>query len=1015
MPKEIKWSDEQLEAINAKGQNTLVSAGAGSGKTTVLTERIFRLVFDGTPITRFLVLTFTKAATNEMKTRIRKRFIESEGFKQVAFDVENAHIETIDSFLLFIVKKYSLDLGISPNTSVIDPTLLAIAKNKAFDEVLLNEIEINDGSLRKLVSTYCFKDYNFIRDLVDKILIYADKRIDKENFLNHFNDGFYTEEFIDQIIENHRLFILNGVKKLRTSLDEYLTDPDDYQRVDEYFEELLSCNTYDTLMTYYADVKYPSKKARSETSKEDYDLIRNAFKNLFGESQNFSDDIKSVYLEQKDLVLKAFDLAKKVDAKLSEYKNKISCYSFDDLSHLALKALSISQNGEEIKGMFDYIMIDEYQDTSDVQEAIMNIIGNNNVYMVGDVKQSIYAFRNANCKLFQEKSLLYEANNGGKLIRLNASYRAREEIVESVNNIFGQLFDKQTNPIDYKNGHVFEFGLKDISNHKYKNQNYGVKSIKFTVPDGENAIEVQANIIANDIIKRLNDGFEVYDRSIKQLRKAEPKDFAILIRKTTHFGTYSKVFGEKGLAINVVDSVDYMNEDIAAVIRNLITMYFYVSNEDYGNGFIHSFVSIARSFIYRLEDQEIYDIVKARNYEDTELLKSFHYIVEKCKGRAIKYVFSQLLSYFNVYERINTMSNFEDNIQRIESLLVLASQMDDLGFSIKDFVDYFKDLNKIDETSEIDNADLNRKAVALMTIHKSKGLEYAVCYCPEFNNSFSMRGNSDGCKVRFSEKYGTILPSPRFEDKSLLNSLYKNDVERAAFEEELRILYVAITRSAEEAIILNDVTKDSKKLFDVTKANSYKQVLDYYGILEQIDFPYEFEEENLKFDETHYEAKEITIKSIDVPSKAIEFKRASKENADGSDIQDLLEFGTRLHYLLEITDFSQKNIEFIKDYQMKKYVSNVLNCGLFDNMTECKLLHEYRFIDDVNGVNGIIDALLIKSKEIDIIDFKLKNLDDDKYVIQLKTYRDFIKQIVKDKEIKMYLISSITGEVKEIV
>ena len=240
MPKEIKWSDEQLEAIDAKGQNTLVSAGAGSGKTTVLTERIFRLVFDGTPITRFLVLTFTKAATNEMKTRIRKRFIESEGFKQVAFDVENAHIETIDSFLLFIVKKYSLDLGISPNTSVIDPTLLAIAKNKAFDEVLLNDIKINDVSLRKLVSTYCFKDYNFIRDLVDKILIYADKRIDKENFLNHFNDGFYTEEFIDQIIENHRISILNGVKKLRTSLDEYLTDPDDYQRVDEYFEELLS-------------------------------------------------------------------------------------------------------------------------------------------------------------------------------------------------------------------------------------------------------------------------------------------------------------------------------------------------------------------------------------------------------------------------------------------------------------------------------------------------------------------------------------------------------------------------------------------------------------------------------------------------------------------------------------------------------------------------------------------------------------------------------------------------------
>jgi ATP-dependent exoDNAse (exonuclease V) beta subunit len=184
--------------------------------------------------------------------------------------------------------------------------------------------------------------------------------------------------------------------------------------------------------------------------------------------------------------------------------------------------------------------------------------------------------------------------------------------------------------------------------------------------------------------------------------------------------------------------------------------------------------------------------------------------------------------------------------------------------------------------------------------------------------------------------------------------------------------------------------------------------IDYHKYLAN----FEITNEPLNFPPDNKVKQDITIKSINVEAKEIVRKKASKEKSVEVS-ESLLDFGTRLHYALELLDYKTKDLSYIKDYRIKKYVSNVINSFVFENMENAKVLNEYRFYDEATGVNGIIDCLLIKEDEVDIVDFKLKNISDVHYNEQLNIYADYVKKICK-LPIKKYLISAITGEVREV-
>ena len=226
------------------------------------------------------------------------------------------------------------------------------------------------------------------------------------------------------------------------------------------------------------------------------------------------------------------------------------------------------------------------------------------------------------------------------------------------------------------------------------------------------------------------------------------------------------------------------------------------------------------------------------------------------------------------------------------------------------------------------------------------------------------------------------------------------------------MFYVAVTRARERLILLyQEKDKEDPEIYVPTTMNSFRSFVhflhleDKYGVITN----YEGQSFTVVY---NYNDDAVELKNINVKPEIVNKKRASKERSDEVS-SDLLEFGNEIHYLLEITNFDSKDTSFIADVRMRRYVDNVLRAKVFGNIKNSQVLHEYSFFDEKNGVSGIIDCLVVKDGSIDIVDFKLKNLDDEKYVLQLHTYRDYIEQI-SDKPIRMYLISAITGEVKEV-
>ena len=301
--------------------------------------------------------------------------------------------------------------------------------------------------------------------------------------------------------------------------------------------------------------------------------------------------------------------------------------------------------------------------------------------------------------------------------------------------------------------------------------------------------------------------------------------------------------------------------------------------------------------------------------------------------------------------------------------------------------------------------------LTLITIHRSKGLEYPIVYMPLLTSKFP---SGDKTSFLIDNVVGPVLPLVGKTNKSSFLSHFSKMINaKEDFEERLRLLYVAVTRARERLIMIyRDKENDNSQVFIPALENNYRALIQYLGLEYKYGVTPETKETFVKSIKRELEDKTITLDSIEVPYEKIEFKRASKEKT-GEVSDELLEFGNEIHYLLEIVNYEAKDLSFISDVRMKRYIGNVINQEIFKNVKNNQVLHEYSFFDEKNNVHGIIDCLLVKDDEIDIVDFKLKNIDDEKYVLQLHTYRDYISQITS-KPIRMYLISAIKGEVKEI-
>lgn len=1038
-PSDAIWTDEQWNAIYDKGHNIIVSAGAGSGKTAVLSERVIENLKSGMSIKEVLLLTFTKAASLEMKTRIRNKIKKNPSLSKELSLIDEAYITTFDSFALSIVKKYHYILNISPNVSIIDGSLIRIKKKEILTNIFDKYYENRNEKFLKLISDFCIKDDKEIFDSILSIYSKIDLKYNKNEYLDNYINEYFNIDRINNDIKDYEKLLMSKFEELDYLIEDmsYYIDSDYITNLRLSISNLMHSKTYDEIVSNLS-VEIPRlPKGSTDEVKEKKELINDVIKNIKSLcTYKNREEIMSSILSTKEYKEVIIDILKDFDKYVMAYKYENDIYEFTDIANLAIKLVkeNISVK-EELKSSFKEIMIDEYQDTNDLQEILINMISDNNVYMVGDIKQSIYRFRNANPDIFKEKYNKYSNHIGGEKIDLNKNFRSREEVLNNINLLFNKVMDESIGGADYIKSHQMIFGNKSYIKKGKTLQNYDFElySYMYDKKSEYSKEEIEAFIIAKDILSKVKGNYQIFDKDTSVLRNAEYSDFVILMDRTTNFDLYKKIFLYLGIPLELYKD-ETMNEDTdIIVLNNLIKFTIKLDTGIYDKELEYLFTSVMRSFLCESTDEKIFDTIKNKTILTSPLANKVRKI--KLNNKSSYEIINDLINEFDFYNKLITIGNESASSVKLNSILSNAKTTSSIGYDINSFSEYLDNVikEKIDIKYTIHSGVSN--SVKIMTIHKSKGLEFPICYFSGLYKPFNISDIKE--KFTYSNKYGIITP---YFDEGVAETIYKhllkNDYLKEEISEKIRLFYVALTRAKEKMILVmpyeeivngkesdlvSSVVKSKyKSLLDIVSSTlvsltKYVTVIDYnksgitkdYSLLIKKDFKSGIEKST----------EVLNVNELLVENETLIDKHYSKENNKliTSDVKKNMKFGKYVHEVLEYFDLKKKDYSYIKDEFIKNKIISFSNLPIFDNVNEANIFHEYEFIYTLNNTkyHGVIDLMLEYPSHIDIIDYKLSDVTDINYISQLNGYKEYISSITK-KPVNVYLYSIINEKISSL-
>ena len=1038
-PSDAIWTDEQWNAIYDKGHNIIVSAGAGSGKTAVLSERVIENLKSGMSIKEVLLLTFTKAASLEMKTRIRNKIKKNPSLSKELSLIDEAYITTFDSFALSIVKKYHYILNISPNVSIIDEPIIRIKKKEILTNIFDKYYENRNEKFLKLISDFCIKDDKEIFESILSIYSKIDLKYNKNEYLDNYINEYFNIDRINNDIKDYEKLLMSKFEELDYLIEDmsYYIDSDYITNLRLSISNLMHSKTYDEIVSNLS-VEIPRlPKGSTDEVKEKKELINDVIKNIKSLcTYKNREEIMSSILSTKEYKEVIIDILKDFDKYVMAYKYENDIYEFTDIANLAIKLVkeNISVK-EELKSSFKEIMIDEYQDTNDLQEILINMISDNNVYMVGDIKQSIYRFRNANPDIFKEKYNKYSNHIGGEKIDLNKNFRSREEVLNNINLLFNKVMDESIGGADYIKSHQMIFGNKSYIKKGKTLQNYDFElySYMYDKKSEYSKEEIEAFIIAKDILSKVKGNYQIFDKDTSVLRNAEYSDFVILMDRTTNFDLYKKIFLYLGIPLELYKD-ETMNEDTdIIVLNNLIKFTIKLDTGVYDKELEYLFTSVMRSFLCESPDDEIFDTIKNKTILTSPLANKVRKI--KLNNKSSYEIINDLINEFDFYNKLITIGNESASSVKLNSILSNAKTTSSIAYDINSFSEYLDNVikEKIDIKYTIHSGVSN--SVKIMTIHKSKGLEFPICYFSGLYKPFNISDIKE--KFTYSNKYGIITP---YFDEGVAETIYKhllkNDYLKEEISEKIRLFYVALTRAKEKMILVmpyeeivngkesdlvsNVVRSKYKSLLDIVSSTlvsltKYVTVIDYnksgitkdYSLLIKKDFKSGIEKST----------EVLNVNELLVENETLIDKHYSKENNKliTSDVKKNMKFGKYVHEVLEYFDLKKKDYSYVKDEFIKNKIISFSNLPIFDNVNEANIFHEYEFIYTLNNTkyHGVIDLMLEYPSHIDIIDYKLSDVTDINYISQLNGYKEYISSITK-KPVNVYLYSIINEKISSL-
>lgn len=954
-----KWTEEQREAIFTKNCNLLVAAGAGAGKTAVLVERIIQRIVDdkeAIDIDKLLVVTFTNAAAAEMRERIGDAISkqlearpESKKLQRQLTLLNQSNIMTIHSFCLQVIKNNFHVIDIDPSFRVSDNTEAILLKQETIDELFEDKYEESNNEIfLKLVDAYGGKNDFKVQSMVLNLYEFAKSTPWPKLWLSDMAERFNVSDdfnFGDSEWANILLSYLNiEVEACKSKMEKAVEIVENAAGIEYYLEpfnielqniySILHCNSWEDLKRNFSELsfeKIPVKRNKDadKEAKEKSKKIRDEVKkklseikeNIFTGTDSIGNNLRELYPMMKCLA----KLVMSFDEKYSIKKRERGIVDFSDIEHFCLNILTSkdedgnivsSQVALEYKQQFEEILIDEYQDSNEVQEVIMNAISRKNdipnMFMVGDVKQSIYRFRQAKPELFLGKYNRYSEERGTeeRKIKLFKNFRSRPEIINGVNYLFEQIMSKEIGELEYDEGEALKSGAeypklqcdeeiikkleKDEQSEKEACE-YNIKNIcggdielhlidkqsndVFEMDDLDtneainvdleeetaDNIQIEARLVAKRIKELLDSNskekFNVYDKDIKGYRPVRYKDIVILMRATSNWApTFVEELTNASIPVFADTATGYFE---TVEIRTIMSLLQIIDNpiQDI------PLIAVLRSPIEAFEPEELMDIRMVNKdisfYEAMKAIENDKVSSEKEEIELKKYTTEHISQELKdkVLNFLNKLNKWRKKVLHIpidEFIWYLYIETGYYGFvgaipggpqrqanlrilferakqyektSYKGLFNFINFVNKLKSSSgDMGSAKIlgeNEDVVRIMSIHKSKGLEFPIVILAGAGKQFNLMDMNRS--ILFHGELGLgpdyVDPDRRISYPTVVKQVLKRKIKVETLSEEMRILYVAFTRAKEKLIItgtINNIVNTAEKWYEAAARKGNK-------------------------------------------------------------------------------------------------------------------------------------------------------------------------------------------------
>jgi len=1067
---------EQRKVLENKSKELVISASAGTGKTTTLVEYIVQLIKNNISPSRLLVVTFTNNAASEMRERVIKKMMASDQDLTDKIDeMMNADISTIHSFLQKLIKKHIDKIEIATGYRILDDNLSEGLKNRAFK----NSVKIagEKEEFQKLLLTVN-KEEDLLKEIVFALQNhFAVQPNPKEKFDYYINNQekicFEADKFLSCDMAERVEFIADYMRKGFLTINE---GDKNYSYIENYIRELARINKNDTFKNNLYNLQNLNLKKIKDSSiaPEEVKFARYCKGKLdkIYEEWDLEDEnqfIKNPLIED---VYRFYDIYSNELEKIKKDENAVD---YNDLEKFADKLLEIPDVLQEIQSNYDYVFIDEYQDTNPVQERLMKLISKDAKFIaVGDPKQGIYGFRNATSEIMKNDIVRLGANG---VCYLKENFRSEKQILHFANDVFSKIMKNENTGINYKTTSEFSNigpykndGFVNIDvilpkkedTGKYETGLYDVLQAELSLSD---KCEREAQVITRRVLdlmtKKIKDG----DKE----RNINFSDITILVRKRG--ALVSKI--EENFARCKIPVITTMEKEISSneeieVLKNLIKLCIDEKDDI-------SLVSVLSSKLFGMPLEEIL-LLRRSNldksfyeiFTESDCSKEFFEEFNKFKlyaySKGISFAFKKLLSEKDFYSYVLYK---EDGINKLNQVKKFIEIIEKSNYNF-DFASLLIYLNS--KNIKTKGCDASANAVTISTMHASKGLEYPICIIAGLGDKITKKTpNANASKYAINNELGLGMMYYNFESDEKTHNVVLKAIQlmksRKEFIDEMMLLYVAITRAkkylyivGEKTLQKDEVEKNIEEAGDVFFSKSCMDLIlrsideSKYNITTYTEFDDEIKSEKKLLSQVDTDMvnkidKYLNYKYPNETATKLRYKNSvtALNKIEDGNISKIgggknIDIGIAYHKAMEILNFEKTNsVEDVKNQLQNEDFGDIeLDYNLLLNninlireiIKDKKIFKEKEFTmkikaseilendcEDEVMIQGIIDLFGIGSEGV-LIDYKYTNEKNsekikEKYSKQLNLYKKAIEKSFNIRLNKIFLLSLKYGQIIE--